>query len=426
VGKESNEKNRIGDKNEWRCSYNDNDSVNVIGNVMYVDVAYNVLGEILMTKPTLHVLGLAHLPTIAADPVWACAYSQKIRRFSGMMHDLGYKIIFYGVEGSKVVADKQVVVLTEDDRQRIYGDLDSYSKQFFKHGGNDEAYTIFKKNATNELKQRIGKGDILCNPMGNYYSELCKPVTEGGVQLAPGTPFLVESGIGYDGILWNCNHVFESYAWMHYVYGITKILSNSTKCIDGDWYDTVVPNFYDKSHYKWNKSREDYFFMNCRIANRKGIDVAIQTVEATGDKLIIAGQPGNETVNMDSRNVEYIGYITEKEKIDLLAHAKGLFSTTKYIGPFEGIAVEAQLSGTPVITTNFGAYTETVKEGVTGFRGMVLKDFVKATKRIGNLDNKKIRNWAVSRYSTDVCGQRYDEFFRRLEDLWKKGWNELE
>ena len=35
----------------------------------------------------LHVLGLAHLPTVEADPVMACAYSQKIRRFCQMMLD---------------------------------------------------------------------------------------------------------------------------------------------------------------------------------------------------------------------------------------------------------------------------------------------------------------------------------------------------
>jgi len=51
----------------------------------------------------LHVLGLAHLPTIAADPVMACAYSQKIRRFCEMMSQ-DYNIIFYGVEGSRVNA----------------------------------------------------------------------------------------------------------------------------------------------------------------------------------------------------------------------------------------------------------------------------------------------------------------------------------
>jgi glycosyltransferase involved in cell wall biosynthesis len=344
-----------------------------------------------------------------------------------MMHKHGgYRIVFYGVEGSEVVADEVVTVLTERERARIYGPLDSFASQFFKHDGRDEAYTIFKKNATREILQRVGEGDILCNPMGNYYEELCKPVSQGGVEVANGQPFLVESGIGYDGILLNTHRVFESEAWRHYVYGMYKTWTQNKYFVDGDFYDTVIPNFYDPDHYEHRKSREDYYFMNCRIAQRKGIDIAKATMEATGDKLIIAGQPG-ENVDMNSPNVEYIGYVTEKEKIDLLAHAKGLFSTTKYIGPFEGVAVEAQMSGTPVITTDFGCYTETVNHGVTGYRGMVLKDFVKAVKAInaGRISSKACRQWAVNRYSTRAVAPMYDRYFKKLEDLWGAGWSAL-
>jgi len=375
-------------------------------------------------KPTLHILGLAHLPTIAKDPIFACAYSGKIRRMCEMMTNVGFDIIFYGVEGSKVVAKESVDVLSEADRLRIYGPLEDFSSQFFKHGKDDPAYKIFKTNAIREILERVEPGDILCNPMGNYYEEICRPANQGGVEKANGYPFLVESGIGYDGILMNCHHIFESNAWRHYVYGIYKAWTQSKRFVDGDFYDDVIPNFYDKDHYRIG-NKEDYFFMNCRIAHRKGIDIAIQTVEAMGGHLILAGQPG-ENVDLSSPNVEYIGYITEPEKIELLSHARGLFSTTKYIGPFEGVAVEAMMSGCPVITTDFGCYTETVQQGVTGYRGMVLRDFVNAAKNISKIKPKACRNWAVSQYSMEAVAPRYTKYFGRLSDLWKKGWGELD
>jgi glycosyltransferase involved in cell wall biosynthesis len=377
-------------------------------------------------------MGLAHLPTVAIDPVFACAYTQKIRRFCSMMKNHGgYKINFYGLEGSKVEADETIVVLTEEERQRIYGDLESYAKQFFKHGGNDEAYTIFKKNAIREIRQRTKAGDIWCNPMGNYYGEMAKPVHDGGIDNSgkggngdqlQGVPFLVESGIGYDGILGNTHRVFESNAWRHYVYG--EYRGWRQWFTNGDFYDTVIPNFYDKNHYT-NGNKEDYFFMNCRIAQRKGIHIAIKTVEEMGGHLIIAGQPGEE-VKLDSPNVEYIGYVSEKDKIDLLSHAKGLFSPTLYIGPFEGITAEAMMSGCPVITTDFGCYTETVKHGITGFRCNMLKDFVKAAKNIDKIDPIDCKKWAIEQFSMETCAPRYNEFFQRLEDLYKKGWETLE
>lgn len=203
------------------------------------------------------------------------------------------------------------------------------------------------------------KNDVLCNPMGNYYENICKPVSQGS-----GTcQWLSLAGRiwdrGYDGILLNTHRVFESNAWRHYVYGIYKAWTQNKMFVNGDFYDTVIPNFYFPAHYKFRKDKEDFFFMNCRIAARKGIDIAIKTCEATGDHLILAGQPG-EDVKLDSPNVQYIGYVNEKEKVGAIIKGEGLFSPTLYIGPFEGVTVEALMSGTPVISTDFGCYTETI------------------------------------------------------------------
>jgi len=130
-------------------------------------------------------------------------------------------------------------------------------------------------------------------------------------------------------------------------------------------------------------------------------------------------------VKLDSPNVQYIGYVNEKEKLELLSRAKGLFSPTLYIGPFEGVTVEALMSGTPVISTDFGCYTETIPRTV-GFRCMVLKEFVKAAKRIDTINPESCRSWAVEQFSTDACAWKYDTYFNRLTDLWGKGWEELE
>jgi len=367
----------------------------------------------------LHILGLAHLPSVEKDPVWACAYTQKQVRLTRMMKKLGYTVFFYGVEGTEVDADETVICLSEDIRGMVYGNLDEMDSKFFHHNPNDLAYKTFMQNAVNEIKMRLNPGDIAINPFGDYYSNIFRPQSQGGIELENGTPFMVEGGIGYKGILRNCHHVFESNTWRAWVYGKFGIEHI-------DYYDTVIPNFYEPEHFRWSENKEDYFLQIGRLTPNKGFIIAKNTVEAIGAKLLVAGQPGDMTaadVNT-SPNVEYIGYINEKEKIDLLSHAKGLFCPTIYAPPFEGVSVEALFCGTPVICTDHGCFTETIPP-IVGYRCNTLKEFVNAARNIGEIDPENCRNWAESNFSTDVCAKKYDTFFGRLTDLRKGGWSQL-
>ena len=72
------------------------------------------------------------------------------------------------------------------------------------------------------------------------------------------------------------------------------------------------------------------------------------------------------------------------------------------------------LSGTPVITCDWGAMTEFVVQGVTGFRCRTLDDMVEAGRQVDHLDSEKIRAWAISKVSCDVVAAQYEKYFERL------------
>lgn len=66
--------------------------------------------------------------------------------------------------------------------------------------------------------------------------------------------------------------------------------------------------------------------------------------------------------------------------------------------------------------------SETVVEGVSGFRCHTLTEFLEAAKAVHELDEKKVRRWALERYTLDVVAPQYDRWLRRLATLYGAGW----
>jgi glycosyltransferase involved in cell wall biosynthesis len=223
----------------------------------------------------------------------------------------------------------------------------------------------------------------------------------------------VEFGVGYGGTFTQ-KRVFESYAWMHTVYGAQSM--NKPHDIDGNYWDTVIPGYLDPAMFPFEEEKDDYFLFIGRLVERKGFRIAADVCFDLGARLIVAGQ-GEPPLGC-----EYAGIVGPRERGLLMSKAKAVFVPTQYIEPFGNVNVEAQACGTPVITTDWGAFTETVVQGVTGYRCRTFGEFKAAAQNVGTLDPKIIRDRAVSLYSMDTIAKRYEEYFTRLLLLWGDGW----
>ncbi len=224
---------------------------------------------------------------------------------------------------------------------------------------------------------------------------------------------VVEFGIGYPRTVANYR-VFESYAWQNYVYG--------RQGSDGFNYDAVIPNYFETENFPFSKKKDDYFLFIGRLTGKKGYMTAVEVCKRLDKRLILAGQGDPPDYG------EYVGVVGPEERARLMSRAQAVFVPTEYVGPFEGVHVEALLCGTPVITTDFGVFSETVVNGVNGFRCRSLREFLDAAKEVQNWSMSKryvIRVNAQRRFSTNIVALDYEAYFERLLTLWGDGWYQL-
>lgn len=359
----------------------------------------------------LHLVAFPH--TRVTPEFCGCAYTAKVHKALKMWahHD----VTLYAPEGSDARGHDLVECLTDTERIDQFGPDDASRLPAWP---TDEQWRLFNTRAILGILERAEPHDLIL-------------LTAGWSQRAikDALPHLTacEPGVGYEGILTD-RCAFESHAWRHHVYGLKGIR-------DGRWYDAVIPNYFDADDFPIaNHGDGDYLLYVGRIIQRKGVHVAAEIAKAVGLPLKVAGagvlehEPGRivaAEVTVEAPGLDYVGTVNVAERAELMAGAVCLLAPTVYLEPFGGVAVEAMMAGTPVVATDWGAFTETVVEGESGYRFQTLAQGVDAVARAAALDNDRVRAFAESRYSLDAVAPQFDRWFHQLDDLWRDGWYEL-
>jgi glycosyltransferase involved in cell wall biosynthesis len=353
--------------------------------------------------PRLHLIGIFHTKHQASFS--HCAFTGKALRFPKMMQLYGWEVVEYSNEGSESSADKHVVMIKEDEYERLYGNRDSSAFYGDDATINSIGHKLFEERLFPALANNLEKEDIICHPFGHAHQKL--------MEIFPNHHH-VETGIGYPTLMPNSFRIFESYAWMHYHQG--------KEGRNGRNYEWVVPNYFDLEDWQPSYNPGEYLAFLGRICTMKGMDTIKEIAERSPWPIILHGQ--GDPSPWSHPNIEYRGPIHGKERSGFLRNARAALMPTVFTEPFGGSGVEAMLCGTPLISVDYGAFSETIIDQVTGFRCHTLQDWVEAVNNVDILDRQTVAFVASQRYSLESCGAKYDRIFRQINDLWRRGWYE--
>lgn len=348
-----------------------------------------------------HVLAVPH--TVTTPEYSSCAFTQKVVKLCKMLIMEGHEVIHYGHEASVVHCTEHVTVTGDLALEAAYPKHDwrvaGWPKGFSM---DDIVYKLFYINTIDAIGERKQPGDFLLCPFGAAH----KPVADAHPSL-----IAVESGIGYPNGVWAKYRVFESYAIMHAYQGNGAAGTSSNDF----WYDAVIPNAFDLNEFEYSHVKRDNFLFLGRVNTGKGIHIARDIAERTETPLIVAG-PRDEWLP-DTDYCQYVGVVNPAERKRLLRRAKATICASTFLEPFCGVQIESFLSGTPVISTDRGAFAEYNLHGLTGYRCKTFEQFMWAAKNVSTIDNSHCREWG-EKFSLEKIAPRYTDYFQSVKDIY--------
>ena len=175
--------------------------------------------------------------------------------------------------------------------------------------------------------------------------------------------------------------------------------------------DVIYPPVEVKEIEKLTKGskRENWFLYLGRVETYKGVELAIRAAVDAKVPLKIAGI-GDDLARMKSLvkelnakgNVKFLGFVSDKERIQLLGKAKGLIFPVKN-EDFGIVPVEANAAGTPVIAYKQGGVVETISDSNPKTGIFFTKyDYKELSKILKKFDEKE--------YKPENCRKQADNF----------------
>lgn len=338
---------------------------------------------------TLHVLGL---PNTITSKDSECHITQKIYKFCRIFENHpNYKVIHYGHNRSSAPATQ--VNITSDEVLSAVSGLETDSGYY------DLANQVFRKNAIRELLAKKNKGDFVL-----VFNSEAKGITD---EANKDNDLIVMEPSVSGSEAYSFFRCYESYP-LKAAFAGTEGVSKA----EPRWYWRVVPACFESQDY-YSVNKENWAIYIAKDIQPWGLTQAIQACEHAGVNLKICGYVDMPALGIESwpAHVDYVGNVGAQIQRELLSRASWGFLMSLRWEAFGPSAVEMMLSGCVPITSDLGAMTEYIVDGVNGFRCNSLRDMVRAIKCSSSIDRNRMTLFAQKNFSLTAAKSKYERVF---------------
>ncbi|MDX2775780.1 glycosyltransferase [Streptomyces caniscabiei] len=380
-------------------------------------------------------------------PPWLSTYpgcyygiENVVHNLTSSLTDMGHEVVLFGVSGSTTKASKRYWYHKDDQYQHIH-------RPWY------EALPIISSHILYSLNviRKAGDFDII-HDHNSFVGPSMMAFADGGLPPILHTlhePFTDERKVKKG--LPDNRMLFEElkYAKRMYFNGVSASqLKGMPKELKRHMVKLVY-NGVNLADYVFKKKKQDYFLTLGRVAADKGQSTAVKLSAELGVNYKFAGtigsvvntkeqlvkelaEPCDEANNsadfvhfrkkiapyLKEGQIEYLGAIFGKKKMELIADAKAFLAPIAWEEPFGIAIVDALSCGTPVVAYRRGAFPEIIEHGKNGFLADTEAEFKHYMQRVDEIDPDDCRRSVERKFSAKMMAEaylnRYEEVIRRV------------
>ncbi|HEY9771529.1 MAG TPA: glycosyltransferase [Coleofasciculaceae cyanobacterium] len=176
----------------------------------------------------------------------------------------------------------------------------------------------------------------------------------------------------------------------------------------------------DSKNFYFSDSKDDFYLVACRLFGYKKVAVIIEAFNQLQLPLWIIGD-GPERKQLEAQandNIQFLGYVSDRRRRELMAKAKTVVVAA--LEDYGLVPVEANASGTPVISYGAGGVLDTQIPGKTGvfFKSQTADALIQAILAAEKIqwDGRQIRHHALSNFSELVFFEKVTQVIESVCD----------